>query len=72
MKLKRLSKVEGYILKFRVPSLWPSYVGERRRTFAKTYGIKMRCYGEHVGEYIGNVMGTSREHSENTLRTRKK
>jgi hypothetical protein len=25
---------------------WPSYIGERRTTFAKTYGIKARCYGK--------------------------
>jgi hypothetical protein len=23
--------------------------------FAKAYGIKVRCYGEYVGEYIGNL-----------------
>jgi len=47
------------------PPLWPSYRGERRRTFGKAYGIKMRCYAEHVGgthwkpgEHIGNLMGT--------------
>jgi hypothetical protein len=29
--------------------------------FAKAYGIKVRCYGEYVGEYIGNlgnILGT--------------
>jgi hypothetical protein len=24
----------------------------------KAYGIKVRCYGEHVGEQIENLMGT--------------
>jgi hypothetical protein len=24
----------------------------------KAYGIKVRCYGEHVGEHIENLMGT--------------
>jgi hypothetical protein len=28
---------------------------ERRTTFAKAYEIKVRCYGEHVGEYIENL-----------------
>jgi hypothetical protein len=38
-----------------VPALWPNkYIGERRTTFAKAYGIKVRYYGEHVGEHIGN------------------
>jgi hypothetical protein len=35
--------------------LWPTYIGDKRRTFAKAYGIKVRCYGEHVGEHIGNM-----------------
>jgi len=26
--------------------------------FAKAYGIEVRCYGEHVGEHIGNLMRT--------------
>jgi hypothetical protein len=47
-------KIEASTLKYRVPSLWPTYVGERRTTFAKASGIKVRCYGEHVGEHIGN------------------
>jgi hypothetical protein len=59
MKLWRLLKVEGFILKCRVLPLWPNYIGERRTAFAKPYGIKMRCYyGEHVGEHIENLMGT--------------
>jgi hypothetical protein len=33
-------------------------MGERRTKFAKAYGIKLRCYGEHVGEHIGNLMRT--------------
>ncbi len=51
-------QIEGFILKYGVPPLWP--------TFAKTYRMKMSCYGEHVGEHIGNlinILGTSREHS---------
>jgi hypothetical protein len=55
MKLCRLPKTEGYFLKDRVPPIWPTYRGERRTTFAKEYGIKGRCYGEHVGEHIGNL-----------------
>jgi hypothetical protein len=66
-------------LKYRVPALWPRYIGERSTTFAKGYGIKVRCYGEHVGELIdklgeciGNVMRNHWEHSGNTLGTREK
>jgi hypothetical protein len=30
-------------------------MSERRITFAKAYGIKMKCYGKHVNEHIGNL-----------------
>jgi hypothetical protein len=44
LKLWRLPRIKGYILKYRVPPLWPTYIGERRTTFAKAYGIKVSCY----------------------------
>jgi len=43
----------GSIWKYRVPSLWPIYVGERRTTFAKAYGTNVRCYWE-LFEELGN------------------
>jgi len=53
------------ILKYRVPPLWLTYIGERRKTFAETYGIKVRCYGEHVGElHNGNLKNLMRSHYE--------
>jgi hypothetical protein len=58
MKLWRLLQIEGSILKYRVPPLWPTYIGEGRTTFARTYGRKVRCYGKRVGEHIGNILGT--------------
>jgi len=58
MKLWKLPKMEGSILKYRFLLLWPTYIGERRTTFAKAYGIKVRCYGENVGEHIGNTLRT--------------
>jgi hypothetical protein len=39
---------------------------KRRTTFAKTYGIKVRCYGKHVGEHLGELG----EHGGNTLGTK--
>jgi len=42
---------------------------ERRTTFAKAYGIKARCYGEHVGEHIGNLIRTHWELEGNIVRT---
>jgi hypothetical protein len=50
----RLPKIEGSILKCRGPPLWPTYTGERRTTFSEAYGMKVRWYGEYVGEYIEN------------------
>jgi hypothetical protein len=35
MKLWRLPKIKGYVLKCRVHPLSPTYIGERRTTFAK-------------------------------------
>jgi hypothetical protein len=48
-------KTEGSILKYIAPPLWPTYIGERRITCAKAYGIKVRCYGEHFGEQIAGT-----------------
>jgi len=61
MKLWMLPKIEGSILTYRVPPLWPSYIGERRTTFAKAFRIKVSCYAEHVEEHNGNlrnILGT--------------
>jgi hypothetical protein len=52
-KLWRLPKIEGSILEYRVPLLWPTYISERRTKFGKAYRIKMRYYGEHVGNTLG-------------------
>jgi hypothetical protein len=70
-KVWRLPKIPGSILKYRVPPLWPTYIGGRT-TFAKAYGMKVTCYGEHVGEHIGNlgnILGIQRKHGGNTLET---
>jgi hypothetical protein len=45
------------------------YIGERRTTFAKAYGIKVRCYGEHVGEHSGNLMRIHWELEGKIMRT---
>jgi hypothetical protein len=55
MKLWRLPKIKGSILKYRVPPLWPTYIGERRTTFAKAYEIKEGCYWEFFGEHVRNL-----------------
>jgi len=54
-KLERLSQIDGFILKCRIPPLWPTYKGERRTTFAKAYGIKVSCYRELFGEHVENL-----------------
>jgi hypothetical protein len=50
-------KYEVLFLKYRDPPLWPtSYISERRTNFSQSiYGIKVRCYGEHVDEHIANL-----------------
>ncbi len=63
MKLRRLFKIEGFVLIFVVPPLGPTYIGERRTTFAKTHGLEVMClYGKHVGEHIVNLGNNSRTH----------
>jgi hypothetical protein len=56
MKLWRLPKLDGSILKNGVFPIWPRYIGEEMTRFAKAYGIKVRCYGEHVGEHIESLV----------------
>jgi hypothetical protein len=62
MKLWRLPKIKGSVLMYIVPPFSLGCIGERRTTFAKAYGVKVRCLnGEHVGEHIvnlGNMLGT--------------
>ncbi len=65
-------KIKGCILKYRVPLLLPTYTGETKTTFAKAYGIKVKCYGEHVGnlmgthwEFKGDIVGTHWEPGKN-------
>jgi hypothetical protein len=44
-------------------------IDEKSTTFAKAYGIKVRCYGEHVEEHIGNLMGTNSKFKVNIVGT---
>ncbi len=63
MKLWRLLKIEGSILIYIVPSLRPTYIGERITTFAKAHGLEMRClYKDYVGEHIVNLANISGTH----------
>jgi hypothetical protein len=56
MKLRWLPKIKkGSILTYRVPPLWPTYIGETRTTFAKAYEIKVGCYWELFGEHVRNL-----------------
>jgi hypothetical protein len=71
-KLWKLPKTIGFILKYIVPPHWPTYIGERRTPFSKACGIKVRWYGEHVGENIvnlGNILGTHWELEGNIMQT---
>jgi len=51
-------------LKYIVPPLGTRYIGERRTPFPKAYGIKVRWYGEHVGENIEKFRNILRTHWE--------
>jgi hypothetical protein len=53
LKLLRLPKIEGFILKYRVLLLWPTYIGERRTRSAKASGIKVRLYENMLGNTLG-------------------
>jgi hypothetical protein len=55
LKFWKLPKMQVSILNYRVPALWPNYIGERRATFAKAYGRKVRCYWELFGEHVRNL-----------------
>jgi hypothetical protein len=48
----KLPKIEGFILKYTVPPLWPTYIGERRRPFSKAYGIKV---GKLIWDFGQNI-----------------
>ncbi len=41
-------------MKHKVSTLWPSYIGKRRTTFAKAYGIKV-SYGVLFWEHFENL-----------------
>jgi hypothetical protein len=51
---------------------WPNYMGEKGRTLGKTYGNKVRCYWEPLGEHIKNLMRTHWELEGNILGTKEK
>jgi hypothetical protein len=60
-------------------TLWPHYTGEKGRTLGKKYGIKARCYWEHLWgthweprEHIENAMRTHWELEGNMMGTREK
>jgi hypothetical protein len=77
LKMWRLPKIEGSILKYKVYPLWPTYIGGRTMTLAKGYGIKMRCYGIVLGNILGtwgtywklerNIMGTKEKWKKKIL-----
>jgi hypothetical protein len=50
-----LYKIKVCILKYRVLPLWPTCQGERRTTFAKAYGINVRCHWELLEEHVRNL-----------------
>jgi hypothetical protein len=51
-RLWELPKIKGFILKYLVPPVWPTYICARRITFSKACGIKMTCYWELFGKHV--------------------
>jgi len=76
MKLWRLPNIESSILKYRIPPLWPGYIGEKENTICqsiwdKSEVLRRACWGTHweLGEHIGNLMGTNWKLKGNIVRT---
>jgi hypothetical protein len=44
-------------LKYTVPPLWPTYIGERRTPFSKAYGIKV---GKPIWDFGQNIWDESK------------
>jgi hypothetical protein len=68
-KLSRLPKIEGFILAYRVPPLWPTYICERRTTFAKSIWDESEVLWRTCWEHIGNLKGTHWELKGNIVGT---
>jgi hypothetical protein len=56
MKLWWLPKIEGSVLKYKIPPFWPRYICQKWTTFAKVYGIKVRSAMEET--MLRNTLGT--------------
>jgi hypothetical protein len=54
LKLWRPPQNRRFYWKLEYLPLWPTYTSEKGRTLGKTYGIKARCYWEHIGN-LGNI-----------------
>jgi len=60
-----VSQSRRFYRKMQCLPLWPTYIGEKGRTLGKTYGIKAKCYWEH----LWGTHWEPREHIENLMRT---
>jgi len=69
---KPMEEIQGSILKYRVPPLRPTYTFERRTTFAKAYGIKVRCYWELFGKHVRNLGTLCVDHPATPPKNKKK
>jgi hypothetical protein len=68
MKVWRVPKIQGSILKCGVPPLWLTYISERRTTFAKAYPIQVGAMENMLGNTL-ETWGTYWEPIENLKRT---
>jgi hypothetical protein len=51
--------------------LWLTYIGQKKRTLGKTYGIEVSYYWVPM-EYTENLLGIHREHDGSMLGTKEK
>jgi hypothetical protein len=74
LKLWKLPRIRILSRQVKCLCLSPRYIGEKGRTLGKTYGIKARCYWEHIGNLMGthweverNIEGTCWEQRKNGI-----
>jgi len=60
MKLWRFLKIEGSVLMYIVPPLWPTYIGESAKAYKSEVLIWGTYWGTHceLGEHFWNPLGT--------------